>query len=90
MSVYVDGASNQFGCMIMCHMIADTTPELLAMAHKIGVREKWIQSKGTYREHFDICKSKRKLAIKNGARELTSMELVKITMAKYNSVTQFL
>ena len=78
MSVYVDRASNGFGRMVMCHLLADTTDELLAMVDKIGVQRKWLQYPGTDREHFDICRSKRKLAIEAGAKEITNRELVAI------------
>lgn len=40
--VYVDDMYAQFGRMKMCHMIADTTTELNAMADSIGVQRKWI------------------------------------------------
>jgi hypothetical protein len=73
--VYVDNMQAPFGNMIMCHMIADTTEELIAMAKKIGVAERWIQDKGTYSEHFDICLTKRKKAVAEGAKEITMMEL---------------
>jgi 2'-5' RNA ligase len=74
MAVYVDPAMHPFGRMIMCHMTADTTEELLAMADKIGVQRKWIQYAGhPYKEHFDIAKSKRALAVKHGAVELNSI-----------------
>lgn len=53
----------------MCHMYADSSEELLAMADVIGVARKWIQHPGTWREHFDIAKSKRKLAVAAGAVE---------------------
>lgn len=53
--------------MMMAHMIADTEPELLAMADRIGVARKWIQRKPGRPTHFDVCKSKRALAIKAGA-----------------------
>jgi len=70
MAVYVDDMNAPFGEMLMCHLIADTTVELLAMVNKIGVQRKWIQNAGTRREHFDIPLSKKKLAIQNGAIEV--------------------
>lgn len=75
--VYVDESKHKFGRMVMCHMIADSTDELLEMADTIGVARKWIQAAGTYREHFDICKSKRALAVRAGAIELSGRELGK-------------
>jgi Protein of unknown function (DUF4031) len=56
-----------FGRMLMCHMIADTTEELMSMADRIGVARKWVQDAGTTREHFDIALSKKRLAIQYGA-----------------------
>lgn len=53
----------------MCHLIADTPEELLAMTQKIGVQLKWFQSNGST-PHFDISKSKRELAIEAGAQIL--------------------
>ena len=76
MAVFVDKAKYPFGRMVMCHMAADSTEELLAMADKIGVHRKWIQKAGTSFEHFDICKSKRAKAVQFGALELTGKELV--------------
>jgi len=75
MSVFVDNARMGYGSMRMCHMLADSTQELLEMADRIGVKRKWIQSAGTWREHFDICLTKRELAIKNGAVEKSQKEL---------------
>lgn len=76
MSVYVDASKAPYRHMKMSHMIADSTEELLKMADIIGVNRKWLQCSGTYREHFDICLSKRKLAVENGAIEVTGKELV--------------
>ena len=75
MGVYVDDPVHPLGRMKMCHMLADTTEELLAMAEKIGVNAKWIQNAGTSREHFDIAKGKRVLAIAYGATPITQQEL---------------
>lgn len=77
--VYVDNYKAKYGRMTMCHMIADTQAELLEMVDKIGVQRKWIQNKGTPREHFDICMSKKKLAIQHGAKEIDMRELAKMT-----------
>lgn len=75
MSVYVDNMRAAFGRMTMCHMVADSTEELLAMADTIGVQRKWLQDAGTRREHFDIALSKRALAVKAGAKEITMHQL---------------
>jgi hypothetical protein len=69
--VYVDDMRAPYGRLIMCHMIADTDEELLAMADRIGVQRKWHQYPGTHRSHFDIALSKRALAVAAGAQEIT-------------------
>lgn len=66
MTVYVDDMRAPYGRMIMCHMLADTTEELHAMADKIGVARRWYQG-----DHYDICKAKR-------AQEVSSREIVAI------------
>ncbi len=71
MTVFVDDMRASFGTMYLCHMIADTGDELRAMAELVGLRAKWIQHAGTPHEHFDIAISKRRLALKNGAVEIT-------------------
>jgi hypothetical protein len=75
MSVYVDNMRAAYGRMVMCHMIADSTEELLEMVDKIGVQRKWLQHAGTHREHFDISQSKRALAVAHGAVALSIMDL---------------
>lgn len=76
MAVYVDNAQIPYRGMKMCHMVADTKEELIEMIKKIGVNEKYIQKENTVYEHFDICMSKRNKAIKNGAKKMTSRQLV--------------
>lgn len=82
MTVYVDSMKAKFGRMVMCHMLADSTEELLAMADKIGVARKWIQKPGTAGEHFDICMAKRALAVEAGAVEITWREAGRMTMER--------
>ena len=82
MSVYVDDMNASYGRMKMCHMMADSTQELLDMATVIGVDHKWIQAKGTYKEHFDIAKSKKALAIENGAIAVTQRDIGKMLVAR--------
>ncbi len=74
MAVYVDNMKAGYGRMTMCHMLADTEEELHAMADKIGVARRWHQKPGTPQSHYDICLSKRVLAIQHGAREITRRE----------------
>ena len=54
----------------MCHMLADKPAELHAMADRIGVKRKWFQRKASA-PHYDICRSKRALAVAAGAVEVT-------------------
>lgn len=82
MSVYVDNMRAKFGRMTMCHMVADTSEELHAMAQKIGVARRWCQYPRTAMEHYDICLSKRERAVKNGAKEITWLELGRFAQAR--------
>lgn len=74
MSVYVDDPVWPFGRMIMCHMLADTEAELHAMAARIGIQRRWFQ--GDKYPHYDICKSKRALAVAAGAIEIDRRQFV--------------
>lgn len=89
MTVYVDDMeavytpSHTPRRYIMCHMIADTEKELHDMADFIGVSRKWYQG-----DHYDITKTKRKLAVVRGAREITQRQLalmVALRRRGYNS-----
>ena len=62
--------------MKMCHMLADSEDELHAMAAAIGINRKWFQNERY--PHYDICKSKRVLAIQNGAVEIDRKQFVKL------------
>lgn len=65
------------------HLTADSTEELLAFAAKLGLRPSWIQNPGhVWKEHFDVTDTKRALAIKLGAREITMREATALWAAK--------
>lgn len=66
--VYVDDMQATLGRMVMCHMFADTVLELHEMACRIGIRRQWFQDKSA--PHYDVCKSKRSLAVEAGAEEI--------------------
>lgn len=67
--VIVDDPIYPFGRMMMCHMMSKDLEALHAMAARIGVRRQWFQNKPGGVPHYDICKSKRVLAVKFGAVE---------------------
>lgn len=79
MTVYVDSAENTYGRMKMCHMLADTLSELMAMADRIGIARRWYQGfdKASC-PHFDISKSKRLEAIAAGAVLVNRHQLVTV------------
>lgn len=70
MAVYVDNMQARYGRMVMCHLLADTDEELQAMVDRIGVDRRWHQNAGRPNSHYDICLSKRALALKAGARAI--------------------
>ena len=87
MAVYVDDMNAPYGQMKMSHMVADTTIELLALADAIGVARKWLQKPGTAHEHFDICLSKKALALQAGAQAITRRELALFISRKRRRLT---
>lgn len=86
MAVYVDDMwetpLGNYRGMKMSHMVADTVEELHLMADKIGVQRRWYQGppKST-NPHYDICLSKRKLAVAAGAKQVTVRQAVGIVAA---------
>lgn len=75
--ILVDGlthhAKSPLGPRSWCHMVSDTSlSELHAAAEAIGMKRAWFQG-----DHYDLVAVKRAAAIKLGAQEVTSQELVK-------------
>ena len=68
--IYVDDYEGRFGRMIMCHMMSDTSlKELHEFAERLGLKRSWFQDKGSA-PHYDVCKSKRVVALELGAIHL--------------------
>lgn len=83
MSVYVDQLRYprsaplvQGRARMWCHLVADTDDELEQFAVRLGLAVRWKQ-----RGHYDIVESKRKLAVRLGAIEVSSREAVGIRKA---------
>ena len=83
MPVYVDDMQAKYGRMVMCHMIADTDLELHAMASHIGVARRWHQAPPLHRSHYDICRSKKELAIAAGAIPITWRQTAMMTARRH-------
>jgi len=83
MAVYVDPLFD-YGWKLgpSCHMTADTLEELHDMADKIGMKRSWFQMSKKDVPHYDLVASKRKLAVKHGAIELSRNEAAE-KIAKY-------
>lgn len=83
MTVYVDAVripaevpnGNRVVRGVCCHLVADSTAELLDMAARIGLRAEWIQDPGEWSEHFDVTEPKRRQALAAGAIELTLQQM---------------
>ena len=76
MAVYVDPlqkreSNQQWRWGESCHLVADSIPELVTFARRIGCRADWLQE--TSLPHFDLTASKRREAIAAGAVELPNI-----------------
>jgi hypothetical protein len=80
MAVYVDDAFISAGVAHRgrqvtsrwCHMTADSSAELEAMARAIGLAPAWVQYKGTWKEHYDLTEPRRRKAVALGALEVAA------------------
>ncbi len=82
MSVYVDplfaavlqGAQARRHGTRWCHMFADSIDELHAMADRIGLKRAWFQDDARL-PHYDLVPSKRALAVRCGAVEVSRRDV---------------
>lgn len=75
MAVFVDNMQARYRGMIMCHMVAHTLEELHEMADQLGLKREWFQDRPGF-PHYDICQTKKAQAIKLGAVEVTTRDMV--------------
>lgn len=60
----------------MSHLAADSLEELHEAAKSIGLREEWFQA--GHLPHYDLCQSKKRLAIRQGAVRISTKELIAV------------
>jgi len=87
-SVYVDDTRLKFRGRTYCHMVADTSAELDAMAATIGLKNGWKQKAGTRLEHYDLSPAMRRRAVEAGAVEVGWREMAAITARKQEAGEQ--
>lgn len=80
--VYVDDFKAPDGMKYMYHLIADTPQELREIARNMALPYNCIRNAGKYNEHLYISAVKRNIAISQGAKKITSQELVAILKAR--------
>ena len=72
----ISGYAKRYGNK-WCHLMTDGEPkELHRFAKSIGLNRNWAQREGTRYLHYDLVPSKRKLAVNNGAIEVSEREIV--------------
>ena len=82
MPLYVDHARQPYRRMLMSHLLADTSEEIKQAETMLGLPPNSVQYPGTPKEHLDISESKRAFAVRMGAVEVTSKQLVLIIRKK--------
>jgi hypothetical protein len=75
--VYVDDAAILYRGKKRYHMTADTLVELHAFAASVDINACWFH-RGARHPHYDITDPQREAAVRAGATEVTSRELVRI------------
>ncbi len=72
--IYVDKPIHPWRGKKWCHLVADDLNELHEFAHRLGLKKEWFQNH-RIQTHYDITEAKRKQAITNGAKPITTEEM---------------
>lgn len=89
MSVYIDdafidatvGSADRRFRSRWCHLVADSSEELLQVAERLGIDQRWLQRRGEPGEHFDLPEPRREHAVQYGAIEISWRESVALVRA---------
>lgn len=89
MSVYIDnafveatvGKADRRLRSRWCHLVADSTAELIHFGERVGIDERWLQRRGQPGEHFDIPEPRRASVVLAGAIEISWRESVALVRA---------
>lgn len=66
--------------LVFSHMVADSIAELHRMAKTLGIENHFQDKPG--KPHYDLCKEKKRLALKLGANEVDDRQIVLILRKK--------
>jgi hypothetical protein len=71
--IYVDNLIHPWKAKLWCHLVADDLQELHDFATKLGLKREWFQNH-RIQPHYDLTAAKREMAIRLGARQITTSE----------------
>lgn len=72
--IYVDNPIHPWRGKLWCHLVADDIQELHDFARRLGLKKEWFQDH-RIQPHYDITEAKRKQAIANGAKAISTEEM---------------
>lgn len=77
MTVYVDECWPTDGVAFAdksCHLLADSLSELREFAHRIGLKDDWLQRSRSGIPHYDLSPGYRTRAVRAGAKPVSRRE----------------
>jgi hypothetical protein len=78
MSVYVNKLRTRYGGLTLCHLLADTLPELHDMARRLGLGPELFQQDRI--PHYDLSRARRDQAIADGAKVIDRHQLAELML----------
>jgi hypothetical protein len=76
MAVYVNKLRTRYGSLTLCHLLADTLPELHFMAERLGLGPELFQQDPI--PHYDLSLARREQAIAAGASVIDRQGLAEV------------